>query len=339
MLPSRSSDANVRMRDLPLFSQALPTECAEQDSRSTAFGTSMQRVLALASRVAQVDSNVLIVGESGVGKEHLARYIHEQSRRRLGPFTAVNCGALPDALFESELFGYSRGAFTGAVQDRPGIFEAAHNGTLLLDEIGETPLAMQVKLLRALQERQIRRVGDTRERKINVRVIAATNRPLAQDVAERRFRADLFYRLKVVELAIPPLRERTDDLRGLAVSILRRVSQQLGREIGSYTPEAFDRILAYHWPGNVRELENAIERACALASGEVITLEDLPEDVRNHHSTTIGTDFVRPLQTVEREYILAVLRLNHGNKTRTAHQLGIGAATLFRKLRRYSVSP
>ena len=241
---------------------------ADRETGLGVYSPVMQELVGLASRVAAVDSTILIVGESGVGKERLARFIHNASPRASGPFVPVNCGALPDALFESELFGHARGAFTGAIQDRPGLFEAADKGTLLLDEVGEVPLPLQVKLLRALQEHEIRRVGENRQRKFNARVIAATNRNLAQDVKERRFRKDLFYRLNVVELAIPPLRDRPEDLRGLADTILARVAAQMKRPITGYSPDALEQILRYPWPGNIRELENAVERACAIATGD-----------------------------------------------------------------------
>ena len=241
---------------------------ADRETGLGVYSPVMQELVGLASRVAAVDSTILIVGESGVGKERLARFIHNASPRASGPFVPVNCGALPDALFESELFGHARGAFTGAIQDRPGLFEAADKGTLLLDEVGEVPLPLQVKLLRALQEHEIRRVGENRQRKFNARVIAATNRNLAQDVKERRFRKDLFYRLNVVELVIPPLRDRPEDLRGLADTILARVAAQMKRPITGYSPDALEQILRYPWPGNIRELENAVERACAIATGD-----------------------------------------------------------------------
>jgi transcriptional regulator with PAS, ATPase and Fis domain len=295
----------------------------------------MERVVGIASRVAEVDSTVLIVGESGVGKERLARFIHEASPRSAGPFIPVNCGAVPDALFESELFGHARGAFTGALNERPGLFEAAHGGTLLLDEVGEVPLPMQVKLLRVLQDHEIRRVGENRQRRVNVRVIAATNRNLAEDVADRRFRRDLYYRLRVVEIVVPPLRERPEDLRGLAQMLLVRICSQMGRPITSYTPNALEQILRYPWPGNVRELENAVERACALATSDVIDVDDLPDEVRHHQTLVITSEQVRPLRDVEREYILAVLERNEGSKTVTAQQLRIGLATLRRKLKSY----
>jgi DNA-binding NtrC family response regulator len=297
----------------------------------------MRQLVSVAMRVAEVDSTVLIIGESGVGKERLARFIHSSSPRASGPFIPVNCGALPDALFESELFGHARGAFTGAVHERPGLFEAAQGGTLLLDEVGDVPLPMQVKLLRVLQEHHVRRVGENRERRVNVRIIAATNRDLAEEVAERRFRRDLYYRLRVVELRMPPLRERPDDLRGLAQTLLAQVAAHLRRPITSYTANALDLMLRYPWPGNVRELENAVERACALATGELIDVDDLPEEVRHHHALVITSEHVRPLRDIEQEYILAALERNHGSRALTAEQLRIGLATLRRKLRSYGV--
>jgi two-component system response regulator HydG len=302
-----------------------------------AYSPAMRRLVTIALRVAEVDSTVLIVGESGVGKESLARFIHSSSPRAAGPFIPVNCGALPDGLFESELFGHARGAFTGALREHAGLFEAAQEGTLLLDEVGEVPFPMQVKLLRVLQEHQVRRVGENRERRVNVRIIAATNRDLAEEVAERRFRRDLFYRLRVVELRVPPLRERPEDLRGLAQSLLARVTVRLRRPITGYTVNAFDRMLRYPWPGNVRELENAVERACALATAELIDVDDLPDEVRHHHSLVMTSEHVRPLRDIERDYILATLERNHGSRTLTAEQLRIGLATLRRKLNSYGI--
>jgi two-component system response regulator HydG len=262
----------------------------ERETGLGVFSTLMLQLVSLAARVAAVDSTILIVGESGVGKERLAEFIHDASPRANRPFVPVNCGALPDAPFESELFGHARGAFTGAIHDRPGLFEAADRGTLLLDEVGDVPLPLQVKLLRALQEREIRPVGENRQRKYNVRVIAATNRDLAQDVREGRCRKDLYYRLKVVELEVPPLRERPDDLRGLTGTILTQVAAQMKRPITGYAPDALEHMLRYPWPGNIRELENAIERACAIATSDRVELAALPYDVRHRRSVAIPTD-------------------------------------------------
>ncbi len=298
----------------------------------------MQQLIDLARRVAKVDSTVLLTGESGAGKERVARLVHEESTRAAGPFIAVNCGAITETLLESELFGHVRGAFTGATQDRPGLFEAANGGTLLLDEIGEVTPAMQVKLLRALQEREIRRVGENKTRKVDVRIVAATNRDLASGVAGGAFRQDLYYRLKVVELHVPALRERLDDVLPLARVLLAAASIRMGRKITSIAPAAADQLFRYEWPGNVRELENAMERAVALARGSRVEVEDLPEEVRRVFAApvaSVGT--VRSLEEVERAYIVKALELNGGNQTQTAAQLRIGSATLYRKLKSYGL--
>ena len=299
----------------------------------------MQQVVDLARRVAKVDATVLITGETGVGKERIARLVHDESTRAVGPFIAVNCGAITETLLESELFGHKRGAFTGAASDRPGLFEAANRGTLLLDEIGDISPGMQVKLLRVLQEREIRRVGENRSRPVDVHVLAATNRDLAHGVAEDTFRQDLYYRLKVVELHVPPLRDRRDDILPLARLLLGEAAVRMGREISGLTPRAADQLLRYDWPGNVRELENAMERAVALARGSRVDLDDLPEEIRQAFPKPVANEgTVQPLSDVEKEYILAVLQLNGGNQTRTAEQLGIGSATLYRKLKKYGSS-
>ena len=296
----------------------------------------MGRILELARRVAAVDSTVLITGESGSGKERIARVVHEESCRAQGPFIAINCGALTETLLESELFGHAKGAFTGANQDRPGLFEAAHHGTLLLDEVGEVSPGMQVKLLRALQEREIRRVGENRNRKVDVRIIAATNRDLALGIAEGSFRQDLYYRLKVVELPVPALRERREDILPLARVFLAQSVIAMKRTLSGFSPEAADQLLRYGWPGNVRELENAMERAVALALGSRVEVEDLPEEVRQAAPRVpVPDDQVRSLEDVERDYILAVMALNNGNQTHAAKQLQIGSATLYRKLKSY----
>jgi DNA-binding NtrC family response regulator len=296
----------------------------------------MRQLVGLTRRVAKVDSTVLITGESGSGKERLARFVHEQSTRAAGPFIAVNCGAITETLLESELFGHVRGAFTGATRDRVGLFEAAQGGTLLLDEIGDISKAMQVKLLRALQEREIRRVGDSHHRPIDVRIVAATNRDLTQDVASGVFRQDLYYRLKVVDLKVPPLRERHEDLLPLARLLLTAAAERMKRKLSSLSPSAADHLLRYPWPGNVRELENAMERAVALAAGTRVELEDLPEEVRSALPVpTPRAASVQSLARIERDYILAVLDLNDGNQARAGKQLGISSATLYRKLKLY----
>jgi DNA-binding NtrC family response regulator len=303
-----------------------------------AKSTAMLQLVELTRRVAQVDSTVIITGESGSGKERIARLVHEESPRATGPFIAVSCGAITETLLESELFGHARGAFTGATHDRPGLFEAANGGTLLLDEVGEVSPGMQVKLLRALQEREIRRVGENRSRRVDVRVVAATNRDLAHAVSAGAFRGDLYYRLKVVELHVPPLRERKADILPLARVLLAEAAVRMKRRIADLTPRAADQLLRYAWPGNVRELENAMERAVALARASRVQVEDLPEEIRQACPVPLVTGGpVRPLEEIEKEYILASLRLNGGNQTRTAAQLRIGSATLYRKLKSYGL--
>jgi DNA-binding NtrC family response regulator len=303
-----------------------------------ATSSAMQKVLDLARRVAKVDSTVLITGESGAGKERIARLVHDESTRATGPFIAINCGAITETLLESELFGHARGAFTGAIQDRPGLFEAATGGTLLLDEVGEISPGMQVNLLRVLQEREIRRIGENKNRRVDVRVVAATNRDLAHGVAGGAFRQDLYYRLKVVELHVPSLRERRDDILPLARVLLAEAALRMKRKLVGLTPAVADQLLRYEWPGNVRELENAMERAAALARGKRVELEDLPEEVREASDKPfVAVGKVRSLKEVQKEYILAALDSNDGNQTRTAEQLQIGAATLYRKLRSYGL--
>jgi transcriptional regulator with PAS, ATPase and Fis domain len=298
----------------------------------------MELLVDLARRVAKVDSTVLITGESGSGKERIARLVHDESTRAAGPFIAVNCGAITESLLESELFGHARGAFTGATHDRPGLFEAASGGTLLLDEVGEVSPGMQVKLLRALQEREIRRVGENKNRKVDVRIVAATNRDLDQTVAGGGFRQDLYYRLKVVELHVPPLRARGPDVLPLARVLLAEAALRMKRKITGLSPKAADQLVRYAWPGNVRELENAMERAVALARGDRVEVEDLPEEIRAAPPKPVPTTgTVRPLDEIEKEYILAALELNGGNQTHTAEQLKIGSATLYRKLKSYGL--
>ena len=302
-----------------------------------ARSAAMRRLVDLARRIAKVDSTVLITGESGTGKELIAQLVHDESARAAGPFIAVNCGAITESLLESELFGHARGAFTGAAQDRIGLFEAANGGTLLLDEIGDVSPGMQVKLLRVLQEREIRRVGENKSRPVNVRVMAATNRELTADIAAGRFRKDLYYRLNVVQLHVPSLRDRREDILPLARVLLAEAAARFKRPVTGLSPRAADQLLRYDWPGNVRELENAMERAVALGRANLMELDDLPEEVRQAIPTPSVSGPVRALDEIEKDYILAVLDLNGGNQTRTAEQLGIGSATLYRKLKSYGV--
>jgi len=322
---------NLAFKDPPFPEGHEPTGMV---ARSAA----MRQLIDLAQRVAKVDSTVLISGESGTGKERVARLVHNASSRAPGPFIAVNCGAITETLLESELFGHVKGAFTGAMQERPGLFESANGGTLLLDEVGEVSPAMQVKLLRVLQEREIRRVGESTTRAIDVRVIAATNRELAQEIAEGRFRKDLYYRLHVVELLVPPLRRRREDILPLARVLLAEAASRLNRAVPGLSPRAADQLLRYGWPGNVRELENAMERAVAFAQEGHADVEDLPEEVRQAVPVPPSTSPVRLLEDIEKDYILAVLELNSGNQARTSEQLGIGSATLYRKLKSYGMT-
>ncbi len=304
-----------------------------------ANSAAMRTLVDLARRVAKVDATVLLTGESGSGKERVARLVHEESTRKSGPFIAVNCGAITETLLESELFGHARGAFTGATHDRPGLFEAANHGTLLLDEVGEVSPGMQVKLLRALQEHEVRRVGENKSRTVDVRIVAATNRDLGAAVAAGTFRQDLYYRLKVVELNVPSLRDRREDVLPLARVLLAAAAHRMQRDVTSLSPASVDVLMSSRWPGNVRQLENAIERAVALAQGDRIEVGDLPSDLSTPSAlppTSVGAS-VRHLEDIEREYILAALAVNEGNQTRTAQQLHIGSATLYRKLKQYGV--
>lgn len=298
----------------------------------------MAQLVAMAEQVAQVDATVLLRGESGAGKERIARLIHDLSPRAHGPFIAVNCGAISEALLESELFGHTRGAFTGAVQDRVGLFEAANGGTLLLDEVGEVSPGMQAKLLRVLQEREVRPVGETKSRPVDVRLLAATNRDLEARVELGAFRQDLYYRLKVVELRIPALRERTDDILPLAHLFLGEAALHAHRPAPELSPEASTLLGAHQWPGNVRELANAMERAAIMARGSRVEVEDLPEELRRRPSPILANhDPARSLAEIEKEAILASLARNGGNQTRAAAELQIGTATLYRKLKGYGL--
>jgi transcriptional regulator with PAS, ATPase and Fis domain len=301
----------------------------------------MLELLASARRLAEVDCTVLVSGESGTGKERIARLLHSESSRAAGPFIAINCGAIAETLLESELFGHARGAFTGAAAHRPGLLEAAHGGALLLDELGEVSLAMQVKLLRALQTREVRRVGENIDRAVDVRIIAATNRDLARGVAEGTFRQDLYYRLKVVELRLPPLRARREDVLPLASSFLRSAAVQMGRSVTGFTPAVGELLLRHDWPGNVRELENAMERGVALAGGALVDVGDLPDELRGEQRSAEARPpaewGTRTLAEVEREHIMAVLERHGGNRVHAARALQIGEATLYRKLKRYGM--
>jgi len=299
-------------------------------------------LLRMAETVAPTDSTVLIQGESGTGKEVVARYIHALSGRSRAAFFSINCGALPEGILESELFGHVRGSFTGAVRDHEGLFAAAAGGSFFLDEIGETTPATQVKLLRVLQEREAIPVGGTQPVPVDVRVIAATNRDLEDDMKKGRFRSDLYYRLNVIALHLPPLRDRRDDIPLLADAFMRRMAAERGEPPRTLGPDVMEAILAYEWPGNVRELENALERAFTLSKGELIGAQGLPARVTEQRAPSLVAE--RPadnptLDVVERAYVLWVLQREGGNKSRAAEVLGIDPSTLYRKLARYEESP
>ncbi|HST20570.1 MAG TPA: sigma-54 dependent transcriptional regulator, partial [Blastocatellia bacterium] len=294
--------------------------------------------------VAPSRSTVLITGESGTGKELVARAMHRNSPRSVSSFVAVNCGAITETLLESELFGHTKGSFTGAVSDKRGLFEEAHNGTIFLDEIGETSLALQVKLLRVLQESEVRRVGSARAIRIDVRVLAATNRDLEREVKEGRFREDLFYRLSVVTLRVPPLRERAEDLRLLAVHALKH-ARDAGARATTISEEVLALLEQYEWPGNVRELENTIEHAALYARGSVITPDDLPEKLRKHsrsaeraNKTQVLYEDLPTLDELERRYLIYVLQSVGGSRTRAAEVMAIDRRTLYRMAERYGIN-
>jgi two-component system response regulator HydG len=306
--------------------------------------TGMQRVLELVGRVADSDASVLLQGETGTGKELVARLIHASGKRRDGPFVAVNCAAVPQALIESELFGHARGAFTDARTQRTGLFLEAHCGTLFLDEIGELPLETQPKLLRALQERTVRPVGSNTEQPFDVRIVAATNRDLEYEVFEKRFREDLYYRINVVTVELPPLRNRGADVLALAHYFLAKFAERAGRPPLGLAPATAEKLLAYAWPGNVRELENCLERGVTLARFDQLTVEDLPDKIRDFRPEkfVVAADDpteVVTLEELERRYILRVLSLMGGNKSQAAQMLGVDRRTLYRKLARYQGSP
>ena len=285
-------------------------------------------------RVAPTDAGVLICGESGTGKELVARAIHRHSLRCDGPLETMSAAAMPPTLVESELFGHAKGAFTGAVADKPGRFELADGGTLFLDEVGELPAECQTKLLRVLEEGKIRRLGDTRDREVDVRLIAATNRDPKEAVAQRLMREDLFYRLDRLRIVVPPLRDRADDVELLAQHFLSVFSRQCKRPISGYAPEVMDVFKAYHWPGNVRELQNVVERMVILGDSSVLGLDVVPEDLKAaaHAGSAVP---VEPLIEVEKAHVLRALREADGNKKRAAEMLGIDRSTLYAKLRRY----
>jgi two-component system response regulator PilR (NtrC family) len=310
-------------------------------------GEKMQKVLDLVHKVADSNSNILIFGESGTGKELIARAIHFNSRRKEKPFVTVNCSALPETLLESELFGHMRGSFTGAVANKEGLFEVAHEGTLFLDEIGETSLAIQVKLLRVLQEREFRRIGGTKDVKVDVRIIAATNKDLEKAVTQGTFREDLYYRLDVIPVYLPPLRARLDDIPLLAEHFLQKFSQKLGKSIRGITPEAVSLLMVQEWKGNVRELENVMERAVALATGDRITPQLLqeclqrptsPREVLPTELPSEGVDLENIIGNMEKDLLLKALQRSKGIKKEAARLLGLNFRSFRYRLEKYGIT-
>jgi two-component system response regulator HydG len=300
----------------------------------------LARVVELLGRVADSEASVLITGESGTGKEVVARELHERSRRRGGPFVAINCAAMPEPLLESELFGHAKGAFTDATYAKQGLFAQAHGGTLFLDEIGDMPLGLQPKLLRALEERRVRPVGSAHEVAFDARVITATHRDLETAALERRFREDLYYRINVIHIALPPLRARGNDVLALAQHFIDTFAAASGKKVTGLSAPAAEKLLAYSWPGNVREVKNCIERAVALTRFADLAVEDLPEKIRDYRQSHVlvaaeDAGGLVPMEEVERRYILRVLVAVSGNKTLAAQILGFDRKTLYRKLERY----
>jgi DNA-binding NtrC family response regulator len=331
----------IRQRELFRENRALRRELERRYSFSEIIGTSeaLQSVFRLVEKVAATNTNILVEGESGTGKELIARAIHHHSTRAARPFIAINCGALPETLLESELFGHTKGAFTGATTNKPGLLRAAEGGTIFLDEIGEVTPAMQVKLLRAVQEHEVLPVGATAPVSFDARIICATNRDLEKEVEGGRFREDLFYRLNVIEIHLPPLRERREDIPLLVRHFITRTAHGQGEAEKAIEPEAMSALINYRWPGNVRELQNAVERAFTL-SGERIDLDSLPPRVREAAGAAgvalRDPDGLRPtLAEVERRHLLETLASVNQDKARAANILGIDLSTLYRKLKRY----
>ncbi len=304
----------------------------------------MQQVFSRMEKIVNTDSTILILGESGTGKELVAKALHFNGNRREKPFVALNCGAIPTDLLESELFGHARGSFTGAVADKPGKFEVANNGTIFLDEIATMPMHLQMKLLRVLQEQEVERVGTSRSIELNVRVISATNAVLENEIKAGRFREDLFYRLNVIPIHLPALRERREDMPLLAQHFLQRICKEMNRSLMSISPDAMHALEAYHWPGNVREMENVIERVVALTEGDVIRRQDLPADIGGMDPqdsifpypriTEKGIDFGRTIEEIERRMIRDALEKTGGVKARAASLLKLNRTTLVEKMKR-----
>jgi DNA-binding NtrC family response regulator len=334
-LSRRERAVEKRERELNVLRERIARHTSSR--HFIARSGAMQDVLELAARVAPIDTTVLVYGESGTGKEFIVRMIHEQSPRAGAPFVSINCAALTETLLESELFGHVRGAFTGATRDKAGLFEVAGAGTIFLDEIGEVAPTIQAKLLRALQEREIRRVGAERTIAINARVVAATNRDLKNAVAKGTFREDLYFRLAAFVITVPALRDRREDIPALVHEFLRRSSARLKKEVETVSAEAMTALINYEWPGNVRELEHAIERAAILAHGPTITLRELPPDVSQRRKTPAAGDTLS-IRSHERELIRRALDRYGGNRKRAAEALDISPVTLWRKMKEYDIT-
>ncbi len=335
----------IQHKELRAEVKRLREAVSPDRGRGEMLGTSaaMRTVHELVDRVAHTEATVLITGETGTGKELVARAIHDRSLRASGPLVTLNCSAVPEPLLESELFGHVRGAFTDARSERKGLFAEAHRGTLFLDEIGEMPLAMQAKLLRAIDSRVIRPVGGNSEVSVDVRVVAATHRDLLTAVEDGLFREDLYYRVNVVRVELPPLRVRGNDILVIAQAMLQRFATQCNKPVTRLSPAVAERLLAYSWPGNIRELRNCVERAVALARFEELVVEDLPEQIRQYKSSHVlvaadDPEQLVPLVEVEKRYIQRVMEAVDGNKRQAARILGLDRTTLYRKLERYGLA-
>ncbi len=335
----------LKHRALEDHVKKLSATVQQYEGRHDIIGESRQigDLLEQLTRVAVVDASVLITGESGTGKELVARALHKQSSRAEGPFIAINCSALPETLLESELFGHKKGAFTDAKTDRKGLFVEAHGGTLFLDEIGDIPLTLQPKLLRALEERRIRPLGGNENINFDVRIVSATNRDLESDIEEKSFRQDLYFRLNVIQLDVPPLRFRGNDILLLAQHFIEMYAERLKKEIKGMLKVTAQKLLAYDWPGNVRELKNAMERAVVLCQHDKISADDLPEKIRAYSPANLGTPNFDPeellsLEEMERRYIYHVLQKANSNKSLAAKILGLDRKTLYRKLNKYKMN-
>jgi DNA-binding NtrC family response regulator len=328
-------------KNLEMENQILRQELSQRPAAFSAIigkSDAMVKIFAVMEKVIPSKTNILITGESGTGKGLVAQAIHESGPRKDKPFISINCGAIPENLLESELFGHKKGSFTSANEDKKGLITMANGGTLFLDEIGEMPLALQVKLLHVIQTRELTPVGDTRVINVDVRVIAATNADLAQRVKEGRFREDLYYRLNVIEICMPPLRERRDDIAVLIKHYMAIYAKEAGKNIKDIDYEAIQAMLSYDWPGNIRELGNTIERAVVLADSDTVTIHDLPDKFRTLDLEGVPTSSLRQaLDSYEREYIKRSLTEHKGNKETTAEALGVDLATLYRKLKKLRV--